>query len=74
MKHRQQPRNLTWSILFALLFLLSQDFLFWNGEIHTGPWGFPLRVFYFLLLQGLLVALLVGFLAGRSGNDDPGPD
>ncbi len=74
MRHRQQPRNLVWSILFALLFLLSQDFLLWDGEIHTGPWGFPLRVFYFLLLQGLLVALLAGFLAGRSGNDNPGPD
>lgn len=74
MRHRQRPRNLVWGILFVLLFLLSQDFLLWDGEIHTGPWGFPLRVFYFLLLQGLLVVLLTGFLAGRSRDDNPGPN
>ena len=71
MRHRQQPRNLVWSILFILLFLLSQDFPLWDGEVHTGPGGFPLRVFYFLLLQGLLVVLLVSFLAGRSRDDRP---
>ena len=66
-----------WAGIFVLLFLFSQ--LHWflaDDPIRLGPWNFPLRIYYFLLLQFLLAVALGLFLARRSGrkpnNTDPG--
>ena len=54
--------NWFWSGLFVTLFLLSQDFWFWDGAIRLGPWNLPLRIYYFLLLQLSLTVLLAFFI------------
>ena len=63
-----------WTGAFAALFLFSQDLWFWDAAIHLGPGNFPLRIYYFVLLQFLLVVLLAVFvrrlLRGHEGEPD----
>ncbi len=54
--------NWRWSGLFATLFLLSQDFWFWDDAVRLGPGNFPLRIYYFLVLQLILTVLLAVFV------------
>ena len=64
--------NWCWSGLFAALFLLSQDFWFWDDVVKLGPANFPLRIYYFLILQLMLsvsLALVVRRLL-RKGPDE----
>ncbi len=50
-------RTLRWAAVFALLFVLGNDFWNW-GDLRVGPGGFPWWVWYFL---GLCMALSAGF-------------
>jgi hypothetical protein len=55
-------RGWRWPAVFGLLFLLSQDLWFWGEDIRLGPGNFPLRIYYFVLLQLALAALLALFV------------
>ena len=61
-------------LIFGLLFLLSQDLWFWDAAIHLGPGNFPLRIYYFVLLQFLLVVLLAVFVRRLLRGDEGEPD
>lgn len=50
-----------WFALFAGLFLLSQDFIFWNDNPPLSIGGFPLWMYGFVLLQIALVAAVYWF-------------
>jgi hypothetical protein len=67
MEHKR--RVWPWIGIFAFIFLLSQDFWFWDGELKLGPWNFPLRVYYFLLLQFLLAVALGVFILRSSRRE-----
>ena len=56
-----------WAGIYVLLFLFSQ--LHWFLADDLGPWNFPLRIYYFLLLQCLLAVVLGLFLARRPGRE-----
>ena len=60
-------RSWRWTLAFGLLFMLSQDLWFWADDTVLGPGNFPLRIYYFLLLQLALAALLALFVRRRSG-------
>ena len=59
-----------WTGAFATLFLLSQDLWFWDAAIHLGPGNFPLRIYYFVLLQFLLVSFFSLILFNFVAFDD----
>ncbi len=40
-----------WSSGFGLLFVLSLDYWWWDGPVRFGPFGLPLWIYYFALLQ-----------------------
>lgn len=51
-------KSIFWAISFALIFLLSQDFLFASWTRNAGFLGFPDWLFYFILVQ---ILWIIGF-------------
>ena len=56
-----------WTLAFALLFLLGNDFWAW-GDGRLGPLGFPWWVWYFLGLCGLAALAFWRFACGRAAH------
>jgi len=63
-----------WTGAFSSLFLLSQDYWFWDSGVQLGPGNFPLRIYYFLLLQLLLAVLLAAMIRAMLRDDSRKPD
>ncbi len=54
-------KSAAWTIIFVVIFLLSQDFLFWKHPVTLGWLGLPGWIYWFVILQVVLVVALVAF-------------
>ena len=50
-----------WSAGFGVLFVLSLDYWWWEGPVRFGPFGLPLWIYYFILLQFALAIAIWRF-------------
>jgi hypothetical protein len=60
-KKTAMKKHITWILLFAGIFLLSQDFLFWDGNGGLSLGGFPAWMYWFVFLQIVLVGAVYWF-------------
>lgn len=53
-----------WTLIFMVLFLLSQDYLFTSWPKETGWGGFPIWLAWFVFVHALFIAVYY-FFANR---------
>ncbi|MBN4081491.1 hypothetical protein JYU23_00015 [bacterium AH-315-C07] len=59
-----------WILLFTLLFIASLDYWQWSDEITLKAGGLPGWLYYFILLQAILVVVLYMFSKYFWGKKD----
>lgn len=60
MKNR---KGLLWSTAFAIIFLLSQDYLYTSWSVSTSFLGFPNWLGWFMLIHILFILVFAYFAA-----------
>ena len=54
-------KSLIWFILFTILFMLSQDFWFWDLPVNLGILGLPTWLYWFFGIHLLLILVIYLF-------------
>lgn len=73
MSEVQRKRSrLRWAVVFGVIFALSLDFWWWDGQPAFGPLHLPRWIYYFALLQFLLAGAvhLFGRRHWQNGESD----
>lgn len=54
-------KGLFWLLLFSIIFLLSQDYIFAEWEGKPAVFGFPLWVIWFVIIQVIYILIFYWF-------------